>query len=113
MGWSISNIDNTVQVTEECVAELFQWSEDTDGPWWDLEGVAYKGYLQFNIDHQEHMDYIRDPAVLAILLKHQVNGIITFGSLDGDNSGSFWGYQFDNGVLTRLVGAVTFSPVPK
>ncbi len=109
MGWSISLLDNTVEISDKCAAELFEKCADICD-WYDEEDVTYGGYLQFNMDHSEHMDYVRNKAVLQVLKKYKVDGIITFGSLEGDNSGSFWGYQFDDGELTKLTGEVVFTP---
>lgn len=111
MGWSIGLIDNTVEITEKCAKELLK--KCGNERYWDSvdEVVDSDGYLVFNSDHYEHMDYVDDPDIQAILEKHKVNGIITFGSLDGDDAGSFWGYQFDDGKLTYLVGEVVYKPV--
>jgi hypothetical protein len=107
--WSIALIDNTVAIDAKCAEALYdQYGGLAD---WDEDDLAYLkegGRLYFNSDHYEHMDYVGHSVVLAVLKEHKVNGDITFGSLEGDNAGRFWGYRFKNGNLTRLKGTVTF-----
>jgi hypothetical protein len=105
MGWSISLLVNTVNVPEECAKELFE-SQDYEGErWYELEDVLDDGKLAFNSDHMEHMDYVGEEAIQDILRKYNVAGDICFGSLDGDNAGSFWGYRFDgSGGMIPLEG---------
>lgn len=111
MGWSIGLIDNTVEITPQCAADLWAAVEDGDNPWYEPEYVAEEGRLTFNSDHMEHMDYMWNTAIQKVLLQHQVNGDITFGSMEGDNRGSFWGYRFVNGVMSSLEGAVVYKVV--
>ena len=106
MSWSIANVVNEVKVSKKCAQELFD-TQKYEGEICDnIEDVVYKGRLNFNSDHMEHMDYIgNNDAVCRILLKYKVKGDICFGSLEGDNAGSFWGYRFDgNGGMSVLEG---------
>ncbi len=105
MGWSIGNIDNTVKITKACAKELLAAASDI---WDDLDNVREGGCLTFNSDHSEHMDYLHRADVLAVLAKHRVNGDITFGSMEGDNAGCFWGYRFKDGVMKTLTGEVVY-----
>jgi hypothetical protein len=108
--WSISVCKNDVKVTVACAKELFKSQAYEDELWYDLDDVADKGKLMFNSDHMEHMDYLAShDKMVKILCKHKVKGDICFGSLDGDNAGSFWGYRFDGkGKVKDLVGSVEF-----
>ncbi len=81
----------------------------TSGSLWDsIEYITEDGKLSFNSDHMEHMDYLADSAeIVQVLTEHKVEGDICFGSLDGDNAGSFWGYRFDGkGGMKPLEGTI-------
>lgn len=108
MSWSIANISNTVEIDSIVAEELFKYDKYNEY-WYHVDDVAYRGHLSFNTDHQEHMDYVSNPKIQDILKKHKVKGCITFGSLEGDNRGQFWGYEFDGkGNMFELVGVVKF-----
>lgn len=82
------------------------------GNLWDSpEEVTCDSKLSFNIDHMEWMDYIANSEeIKTTLKKHKVKGDICFGSLEGDNAGSFWGYRFDGkGGMKTLTGELTWS----
>ncbi len=121
--WSISNIDNSVTLTKKQALELGKDKEYvriigdhyTENPYesqaemledlFDYYNKKY--YLKFISDHMEHMDYVSE--VMEKLKELKVKGDITFGSLDGDNSGSNWGYRFDGkGGMKTLTGVLTF-----
>jgi len=101
MGWSINLIENTVQISQECASDLFNAGKEI-GIWYDEEEVSKDGNLRFNPDHMEHMDYLCNDEITAVLEQHKVNGEVTFCSYEGDNAGSYWGYRFKDGKLTRL-----------
>jgi len=102
MGWSIANLDNTVKISKSCMEDLKRFEEEL--------GIDFYSddELYFNSDHMEHMDYLWNEEVLEVLKKHKVNGRVTFGSLEGDNAGSFWGYDFKDGEVTHLEGEVVW-----
>jgi hypothetical protein len=110
MGWSICLLENTVKISKKCAEALWDatvYHGTNENPYWDgKEYVTYKERLTFNADHWEHMDYVWQEEVLSVLLEYKVNGDITFGSLEGDNEGEFWGYRFKDGVKTELVGTI-------
>lgn len=112
MSWSISELENTVKITPKVAKELFKLQEDlaVDELWSDVDDVTYDGFLTFNGDHMEHMDFLWDENVQAVLRKNKVKGDICFGSLEGDNSGSFWGYRFDGkGGMKELEGTLNWN----
>jgi hypothetical protein len=111
MGWSIAKIENTVKVSKECAKELFEINEDI---WGDLEYVTYENKLSFIEDHYEWMDYLstdnNSKELIEVLKRHKVKGRICFGSLEGDNAGSFWGHEFDGkGNYRELSGKIVWS----
>lgn len=127
--WSISNIDNTVTLTKKQAIELGKNKEYADtiggyGGTYEYPNEAemlddlfdkYNGkyYLKFDPDHMEHMDYLWNESIVNKLKELKVKGDFTFGSLDGDNSGSNWGYRFDGkGGMKTLTGVLTFVEDP-
>ncbi len=107
--WSIECLVNTVHLPNECIHDLFDETQGYEGEIWDdIDYVADKktGLLEFNPDHKEHMDYLAgNDKVIQILKRYEVEGDICFGSLEGDNAGSFWGYRFDGkGGIKYLKG---------
>lgn len=112
MSWSIGLIENTVRISQKVAKQLFKLQEDnkTDELWYSEDDVVYEGKLQFNGDHMEHMDYIWREEVQSVLRKNKVEGSICFGSLEGDNADSFWGYRFDGkGGMRELKGTIEWS----
>lgn len=112
MSWSIGLVKNTVKISRKCAEDLCKGARAAHiSEWymWENPGrVASKGYLMFSIDHREHMDYLSNYSfVIRVLKKHKVEGEICFGSLEGDNAGSFWGYRFDGqGGCVALKGSL-------
>jgi len=106
--WSIAEMKNAVEVDKKCAKELFKLNPLDI--WRDIDEVTYNGKLYFNPDHHEHMDFLStSDRVIKILKKHKVKGDIWFGSLEGDNSGEFWGYRFDGkGGMKKLTGELKF-----
>ncbi len=110
MSWSIGLVTNEVEISKACAKELFE-VQDKDELWYDVRDVTDSGRLTFNTDHAEHMDYLGsiDNRITDVLRKHKVKGDICFGSLEGDNDGSFWGYRFDGkGGMKTLTGRVVY-----
>lgn len=112
MSWSIGLIDNEPKITKACAKDLYAAQEHSDYGefWYDEDDVAYNGKLHFNPDHMEWMSApMNDPVIIHVLKKHKVKGKITFGSLEGDNDGSFWGVEFDGkGGAFDLTGKVVW-----
>ena len=125
MGWHIALIKNDVKVSKKLAKEIWKATTyvsdevDSNGtkfddynPYFDSEdSVTYGGFLNFNSDHMEHMDYLgNESKIVKILTKGKVSGEILFGSLDGDDNGEFWGYRWVKGKFTKLKGEVVFKP---
>lgn len=110
--WSIECLVNTVNIPNECKHNLFDEAQGYEGELWnELDNVTDEnGRLYFNSDHMEHMDYLAgNDKVVNILKRYEVEGDICFGSLEGDNAGSFWGYRFDGkGGMKSLQGKLTW-----
>lgn len=111
--WSIGLITNDVVITDACAKALFKAQAYPEELWSEVGDVTHDGRLSFNGDHMEHMDFLgSNDAMVAVLCAHKVSGDICFGSLEGDNAGSFWGYRFDGkGGMTPLAGEVVFKEV--
>lgn len=107
--WHIGEVVNQVEASEELAKDLRKWAENEWGEG-EADYLVYRGKIFFNPDHSEHMDFISDKRVQRILKKHKVKGDICFGSLEGDNAGTFWGYRFDGkGGMKKLTGVLTFN----
>lgn len=123
--WRINLVENTVNLTKECAQDLMKIEDIYELPWdpsyygdqaWPTEDFGQGGFLFFNEDHYEHMDYMWNEDVQAILLKHKVNGQIIFNSFEGDNKGEAWGHVFKDGVYTEVAGkakTMKLKPVKK
>ena len=112
MGWYINCMHNDLKITEACAKELFESEQNQYSTiWYELDEVTDEdGVITFNSDHMEHMDYLNDEDIQAILAKHKVNGEVHFNCADGDWAGDAWGHRFVDGKYTRLVGITTFIP---
>lgn len=107
MSWSIANIDNTVILNEDAKRELLEIA-DFINMWHCSDDPFQDDYLWFSLDHQEHMDYLT-PEMLEVLARNNCVGDITFGSMEGDNQGSFWGYRiYGDGSWVELEGELEF-----
>lgn len=114
MSWSISSLDNAVKVSAKVAKEVFEACGGTDGGvFYNIKEVSHGNKLYFNPDHSEWMDYLQGDhgdKVIAVLKENKVKGDITFGSLEGDNSGLYWGYRFDGkGGMVKLTGTVIWT----
>ncbi len=99
MSWDIACIRNDIILTEECAADLYEIDDDRIAVSDDLK-------LVFSHEHHEFMDYVGELETQLVLKNHKVCGSIGFGSLQGDNFNTFWGYQFSNGECRKLKGYV-------
>lgn len=110
MSWSIALLENSVAISKDVAQEIFL----TDGHggehnWASPDDVCDRGKLYFNPDDDEHMDFMWDEKIIEVLKKYKVEGRICFGSLEGDNRGEFWGYEFDGkGNMEKLKGYVAW-----
>lgn len=110
MSWSIEVIVNNVKIPKTLIKELFD-AQKGEEIWYDVNEVTYDAVLSFNPDHMEHMDFLgTNKKIVSILKRAKLTGDICFGSLDGDNSGSFWGYRFDGeGGMKTLEGNINWT----
>jgi hypothetical protein len=110
MAWNIGVIVNTIVVPEEFKFEFDQIMEDN---FCDEPFDVYQSKIEMIEDYMEHMDTfprlaVEYPQVAELFEKYKVNGDICFSSAEGDNKGSQWGYRFQDGVMTKLVGKTIF-----
>lgn len=111
MSWRIGVYSNDLFISDACAADLFELGT-AEELWYSPHEVRdTNGTLGFNEDHMEHMDYLCRSDIQNVLRKHKVNGTVTFHSTEGDNAGSAWGYRFEDGKLTELVGELVFREV--
>lgn len=111
MGWNIILRKNTVKINDFIANALFNTKSDAALCWDDERFVddssciIDQGKLVFNPDWMEHMDYLWDEDIQAVLKRHKVEGVVTFCSHEGDNRGSYWGYVFDGkGGMKKVRG---------
>lgn len=106
MSWTIGVLKNTIIVPKKCAKELVSIEEEFDIQ--NGESPVDRNRLCFGDD--EHADWLENDSAIQILEKHQVKGEVLFGSVEGDNAGSFWGYRFIPGQKTvRLRGKIRWT----
>lgn len=132
MGWFINLVKNEVIINKKIAADIvrlkpefvsFHAYIENEYPWdfkpikgteRDLieQVIDDENHLVFDSDHMEHMDYMWNEDIQAVLKKHKVKGDICFSSDDGDNAGESWGYRFDGkGGMVHLTGSREFKRV--
>lgn len=112
MSWTVAVTQNTLIVTKKCAKELFKVQGEDGDIWYHPDEVRDEdSCVTVNSDAQEHIDWLaNNPKLVEVLKKHKVKGDICFGSVEGDNAGSFWGYRFDGlGGMKTLTGEVTYT----
>lgn len=108
MGWTINEFENnTLKLTKKQAKELYA-AQAYEGEVWDYPDSILDdgGYLFFNSDHMEHMDYLsNNDGIVAKLREFKIQGRVLFCSHEGDNAGEYWGHEFDGkGGYSPLVG---------
>lgn len=103
--WSIGLLENTLKLSKDGAIKLNQFLQDDH-----YSRVSSSGLIEFSGDEFEHMDFLWEEAVQKIICNDKAGGRVLFGSLEGDNAGEFWGYEFKRGKLKRLVGKINWSP---
>ncbi len=112
--WNIAKVVNTLELTDECIDELWENNSSIGLDWEEKEEFYYtnkKGekYFYFNSDHMEHMDYMWHKEIIEIIKKHKLKGDVCFESVEGDNAGSKWGYRYDGkGGFVKLIAEVSW-----
>jgi hypothetical protein len=112
--WTIHELNNTVNVSNECSHELNKYyseniigDEEYDG---ESPYVSEGGKIYFHDHDMEWMDYISNLEVQEILCKHKTIGVVGFGDFEGDNRGEMWGYKFDGkGGMEKLTGKIMWT----
>lgn len=111
MSWSIGIIENTITFTGHASAEQIRDYLEAEGHLCTCpKKTKDKFGLEFDQDTMEHMDYLWHDEIQKILSEAKANGRVCFGSLEGDNAGEFWGYEFTDGKMTELTGKVVYEP---
>lgn len=109
MSWRIYCVENTVKITDICAQVLFKVLKK-ERDIYDRNDIISAGKLYFNSDDMEHMDYVGNKAIIKILNKHKVNGVITFidpKNESADSLGTAWMYHFyGDGMCTREDGKI-------
>ena len=104
MSWSIGIIENTLEVPEECGPKLFEIG--VEDYFYDESEVLDEGKLCFNDDNREHMDYLWNTEIQAVLTEAKVSGRVVFASVEGDNRGTWWSHTFVDGVYNINRGKI-------
>jgi hypothetical protein len=101
MSWSIDLQYNSLKLNEAAINALFEYrAENYDD---DMDYVVDEdGYIMFNSDDMEHMDFLWDHAVQDIITLNSCSGTVIFSSSEGDNKGKFWGYVFTPELIDVL-----------
>lgn len=117
MSWSVGVVENSLELTEASINALiecrsFQYLHDTN----DKDELRECGFeensLYLSEDWYEHIDILAsNPEFVTIIEQNGGTGDVCFGSLEGDNSGSFWGYRFKDGKCIPLHGTIVYQEV--
>ncbi|MBB3752491.1 hypothetical protein FHT44_005003 [Mycolicibacterium sp. BK634] len=105
MSWHVGVYENTLTM-DAAVAERLIAEGDNQGYLLFYENDK----LTIDGDPAEHIDFFWQDWAEEILDDSSVNGVFAFISAEGDNAGSIWGYQFDQGRVTELVGEIRLVP---
>lgn len=120
MSWTVGVLENTLELNDACKAALienknFQYlhldqEAETEEDKENLRDYGFDGNnLYLSSDWCEHIDILgSNPEFVDIIKAHGCTGDVCFGSMEGDNSGSFWGYRFKDGQCIELTGSVVF-----
>jgi meiotically up-regulated gene 157 (Mug157) protein len=109
--WRVSCIENKIKVNKECALKIKEFREKNEYCELEMDDVVENGHLVFNEDHFEHIDYLNENGLIKLLKHFKAKGRTTFGCLDGDQFGEFWGYEFDGkGGFKRLKGSLDWKP---
>lgn len=110
MSWSIGLLENTVKLSKKGFKAL----AGTKTMVYDYEH-SYASFsvgenrITFSEDDREYMDWMCHQDVQEVLKEHKASGRALFGSLEGDNDGLFWGYDFDGeGGMKELKGTLVW-----
>lgn len=113
MSWSISVLKNTLRFKSHVTAEQLKDWLDSNGHAVYPDKVVDGYKIDFDHDAMEHMDYLHEDEVQKILNDGYAEGDVCFGSLEGDNSGQFWGYRFTPGEQAKdLNGRISWEIAP-
>lgn len=117
MSWRVSVLKNTLRVDVAALDELRSvddvvidvYQDDYD---FEERSVADKDgrtTLYFDEDHMEHIDWLWNDGVAEILTRHNAEGEVLFGQVEGDGGPRFWGYRFDRSGMKKLHGEIAWS----
>lgn len=108
MSWTVNLIENTVSVDPSAQEKLLKLN-DYLFEYPSYRGIDKRGKLNFNVGDMEHIDYLWDEEIRNLLVDHHASGRVLFGDLDGDNFGTFWGYEFSDNKCTLLKGTLVWT----
>lgn len=111
MAWSISVIKNTITIPDPDVqkeiliktAESMGYDDPEDADLFLHKMFTRENKIVFHDDDMEHQDFLtHNDQICGIIASSGAEGEVCFGSLEGDNKGSFWGVSFKEGTWARL-----------
>ena len=107
MSWRIQLLENSVEISAK-LGEKIRVAAEKHG---FNEYLSIRDRkIDFNPDHQEHMDYLSNEAqwLVGILKKGKVKGRILFRDTESCIPAFYWGHEFDGeGNYYRLKGTET------
>ena len=97
---------------EPCADALNAWAgrsgwEPIACKCWTPGGERPYGLVWGEMEHA--CAFLYEPEVIDILVAHDARGEALWGSLDGDNAWTFWGWRFKPGRCVRLNGALRWT----
>lgn len=96
MGWQIGRFYNDVKVADK--QKYVDTCEKHDHYIYPSDSDV----IEFDTDAMEHSDHCWDEWSKEMMKELKANGTVIWGSIDGDNSGKLWGYQYIEGDMYSL-----------
>ena len=99
MSWSIGLFHNGLRIPNEETQQLLQDLAEENDHYIDISST---GHILFDYDAAEHMDFMNQSWFEEFAKTHGLSGTVIWGSVEGDDAGTIWGYELINGEHRRL-----------
>lgn len=98
MSWNIGLFYNNLKIPQNLQEDLEALAEE----YYHCIYFGDDGLLCFDGDAMEHQDFLHEEWFRNFAQEHAISGSVVWGSVEGDNRGQLWGYNFWHGNYDRL-----------